>query len=72
MTQLEKTILDSFKKYMGKEIEGLDLMVAFSEDLWPDEMDGVYRVDVMETKDNGKVWTCECTKNGKVKDTYQI
>ena len=72
MMILEDKILASFIRYMGKEVEGLDLMVSISEDLWPDEMDGTYRCEVMETNDNGKVWTCECTRSGNVKSAYML
>lgn len=68
---LEEKILKSFKKYMGKEVEGLDLIVALTEDCWPD-FEGTYSCEVMEKQDNGKVWTCECTKSGNVKETYSL
>lgn len=71
MTELEKKILESFKKYEGKEVEDLELFVAFNEDCWPD-YEGHYLVEVMEPQENGRVWTCECTKSGKVKDTYEL
>lgn len=71
MNELEKKILESFKKYEGKEVEDLDLFVAVIEDCWPDD-EGVYSCEVMERQDNGRVWTCECTKNGKVKETYEL
>lgn len=68
---LEEKILTSFIKYMGKEVEGLELFVAWIEDTWPDE-EGTYSCQVMETKDNGKVWDCECTRSGKVKSVYEL
>lgn len=71
MNDLEKKILNSFKKNMGKEVESLDLFVAFNDDTWPDD-EGYYLVEVMERQDNGKVWTCQCTKNGIVKDVYEV
>lgn len=71
MDNLERNILDSFKKQMGEEVKDLELMVAFNEDTWPDE-DHIYQAEVMETKNNGRVWGCECTRNGRVKDTYEI
>ena len=71
MDILEEKILNSFIKYMGNEVDNLDLFVAYIEDNWPDE-DGVYSCEVMEQQDNGRVWTCECTKNGKVKDVYEL
>ena len=71
MKELEKKILGSFKKYEGKEVESLDLYVAFNYDCWPDD-EGNYLVEVMEQQDNGRVWTCQCTKNGKVIDTYEV
>jgi hypothetical protein len=69
--KLEEKILKSFKKYMGKEVEGLDLIVTLSEDNWPD-FEGTYACEVMERQDNGRVWSCECTRNGNVKDTYEL
>lgn len=72
MKELENRILKSFKKYMGKEVEDLDLIVCISPDCWPEDIDNIYTCEVMERKDNGKVWTCECTKNGKVKETIQL
>ena len=71
MEELEKKILKTFKKYEGKEVKDLELCVAFNEDCWPDD-EGHYLVEVMEPQDNGRVWTCECTKNGKVIDTYEL
>lgn len=69
--KLEETILNSFKKKLGKEVEGLDLMVAFTEDTWPDE-DGHYQTIVMDKQSNGKVWDCECTRNGNIKDYFEV
>jgi len=71
MKNLEQRILETFIKYEGKEVEGLDLGVAFCEDNWPNE-EGDYLVEVMERQDNGRVWTCQCTRSGKVKDTYEL
>lgn len=69
--KLEEKILKSFIKYEGKEVKGLNLMVAWTPDCWPDE-EGTYSCEVMETQDNGRVWTCECTKSGNVKETYEL
>ena len=73
MEELENTILKSFKKYMGKEVNDLDLIVYIEEDYWPDP-DSIYNYccEVMESKDNGRVWTCTCTKNGRVKDACEL
>lgn len=71
MKKLEETILKSFIKKLGKEVEGLDLMVAFNYDCWPDD-EGYYLVEVMERQDNGRVWTCECTRSGIIKDWYEL
>lgn len=68
---LEQKILKSFIKYMGKEVEGLDLIVSWTEDCWPD-FEGSYTCEVMERQDNGKVWTCICTRSGNIKDTYLL
>lgn len=66
--ELEQKILNSFIKYMGKEVEGLDLFVALDPENWGEE----HTCEVMEKQDNGKVWTCTCTRNGNVKDTIEI
>ena len=71
MREFEEKILRSFHKYMGAEVKDLNLIVAFNEDTWPDE-ENVYSVLVMESKDNGKVWDCECTKNGIIKNTIEL
>lgn len=68
---LEEKILKSFIKYEGKEVEGLDLIVCWIPDNWPD-FGNVYSCEVMESQDNGKVWEVECTKSGKVKNTYLL
>lgn len=69
---MEEKILKSFTKKMGKEVEGLDLMVVISPDCWPEDLDNIYTCEVMEKQDNGRVWTCECTKNGNIKEIYEI
>jgi hypothetical protein len=69
--ELEERILKSFKKKLGKEVEGLDIMVAFNYDCWPDD-EGFYLAEVMERETNGKVWTCICTRSGNVKDYYEV
>ena len=71
MKELEERILKTFIKYEGKEVKDLDLGVAFCEDNWPDD-EGQYLVEVMERQDNGRVWTCTCSKNGTFKDTYEL
>ena len=71
MEKLEEKILKSFKKYMKEEVEGLDLIVSTTPDCWPD-FEGAYTCEVMEKQDNGKVWTCECTKSGNIKATYKL
>jgi len=68
---LEEKILKSFIKYEGKEVKGLDLIVSLIPDCWPD-YEGTYSCEVMEKQDNGRVWTCECTRSGNVKDTYLL
>lgn len=70
MEELEQKILKSFIKYEGKEVEGLDLVVFISPDYWGE--DGEYLCDVLESKENGRVWTCECTRSGKIKETYEL
>lgn len=71
MKNLEETILKSFIKKLGKEVKNLDLIVAFNDDCWPDD-EGKYLVEVMERQDNGRVWTCECTRSGNIKDWYEL
>ena len=68
---LEEKILKSFIKYEGKEVEGLDLIVCWTPDCWPD-FENTYSCEVMESQENGKVWEVECTKSGKVKNTYLL
>lgn len=68
--KLEEKLLQSFIKYMGDEVKGLDLIIAFSPDTFPDD-EGVYSFIVMEREDNGKVWDCECTRSGKIKDVIE-
>ena len=65
---MEEKILKSFIKYMGKEVEGLDLIVSIDPESWEEEHNCV----VMEKQDNGKVWDVSCTRNGNVKDAYQV
>jgi len=71
MEALEEKILKSFIKYEGKEVKDLDLLVALCPDCWPDD-EGVYTCEVMETQDNGRAWHVECTKNGNVKETFEL
>lgn len=71
MNNLEEKILKSFRKFEGKEVENLDLIVSLISDCWPD-FENNYTCEVMEKQENGKVWTCECTKNGNIKDTYML
>ena len=65
---LEEKILKSFIKHEGKEVKGLDLMVSIDPENWEEE----HACEVMEKQDNGRAWTCECTKNGIVKETYEL
>lgn len=71
MSELESKILRSFTKKLGKEVEGLDLIVCVEPDTWPDD-DGQYSAVVEEKKDNGKVWDCYCTKNGNIKEYFEL
>ena len=67
----EGKILNAFIKYMGDKVKGLNLFVALSPDCWPND-DNTYTCEVMQKEDNGKVWTCVCTKSGKIKDVYEV
>lgn len=69
--KLKDKILEQFKKKMKKEVEELELIVALTEDCWPD-FEGTYSCEVMETKDNGKVWECDCTKSGNIKNIWEL
>ena len=60
---MEQKILESFKKRMGKKVQGLDLLVSLNGDCG----DWDNTCEIMETKDNGKVWLVECTKTGNIK-----
>ena len=64
---MEEKILKSFKKYEGKSVKDLDLIVSI-----PDDFDYGHECQVMEKKDNGKVWHVTCTKSGNVKDTLLL
>ena len=64
---IEQVILENFKKKMKEEVKDLNLLVSLSEDTFPDDY-GIYSCEVMESKDNGKVWNVICTRNGKIKD----
>ena len=68
MEELESRVLKSFKKYEGKEVEKLDLIVLIDPENWEEER----TCEVMEKRDNGRVWTCYCTRNGKIKETYEL
>ena len=68
---LEEKILANFIKYMGKDVQGLDLFVALIDDCWPDYQ-GTYSCEVMESKDNGRVWELTCTKSGRIKDCIEL
>lgn len=66
---MEQKILNNFIKKMGKQVQELDLFVALNTDEY-DNWDKT--CEVMETKDNGKVWFVECTKTGNIKSAYQL
>lgn len=68
---LEEKILKSFIKYMKKEVDNLKLIVCISPDCWPDDYNA-YTCEIMEEQDNGRAWSCECTKNGNVKDVIEL
>lgn len=66
--EFEKRILSSFKKKMKKEVDGLELFVSYDPDLWSE----AHEVDIIENKDNGKVWTCFCSKNGRIESILEV
>lgn len=68
-TELEKRILESFEKKTKGEFKDLDLIVSLpDEEGWQEE----HYCAVMETKDNGRVWDCECTKTGNIKSIWEL
>lgn len=64
---MEEKILKSFRKYMGKEVENINLLVSI-----PDTFEYEYQCEVLEKEDNGRVWLVQCTRNGNVKDVCEI
>lgn len=66
---MEERILKNFKKL--EQPKNQNLIVLFNPDTWPDE-DGLYIIEIAEREDNGKVWSCVCTKQGKIKEYYEI
>lgn len=67
---MEELLLKNFKKKL-KQPKIQNLIVLFNPDAWPDE-EGTYWVEIAEREDNGKVWTCECTKSGNIKEYYEL
>jgi hypothetical protein len=65
---MEKKILESFKKKLGKEVEGLDLSISLDPDLWNE----AHEVDIYEKRSNGKVWTCFCTRTGRIESILEV
>ena len=68
---IEQVILANFKKYMKSQVQDLDLIISLSEDTFPDD-NGIYSCEIMEAKDNGKVWNVTCTKSGKIKEAILL
>lgn len=68
---IEEKVLENFKRKMKEKVKDLDLIAVFNEDAWPDE-DGNYFIEVLERKDNGRVWTLECTRSGNIKEVYEL
>lgn len=64
---MEEKILKSFKRFEGKEVKDLDLIVSL-----PDDFDETHECEVMERESNGKVWAVICTKIGNVKETILL
>lgn len=64
---LEEKILKSFKT-KRKEFNSLDLIIALDLDLWEEER----YCEIMEEKENGKVWEVKTTKTGNVIDFFEI
>ncbi len=67
MLSLEEKILKSFKEKMGDEVQNLDLIVSLNYS------DGNCNdCEIIEKKDNGKVWFVEYDETGEIEDTLEI
>lgn len=69
--KIEETILKSFKRKMGRDVENLDLIVCISPDCFPDDYNE-YSCEVMESRDNGMVWVVYTDQFGNVSETFEI
>ena len=63
---MEEKILNSFKKKL-KDVKNLDLIVSL-----PDTFEELHECEILENLENGRVWNIICTKNGNVKDYYEL
>ena len=64
---MEEKILKSFKRYEGKSVEGLELIVSI-----PDDYAEEHTCEIMEKKDNGRVWSVTCNRNHTVIDVFEL
>ena len=64
---MEEKILKQFKRILGKEVKGLNLIISM-----PDDFEEEPECVIMEKRDNGKVWDVVCTKKGNIKDYYEL
>ena len=65
---METKILKSFINKMNEEANELELIVSIDPETWEEE----HICEVLETKDNGKVWELKCTRSGNVKEIYEL
>ena len=60
---MEEKILKQFKRILGKEVKGLNLIISM-----PDDFEEEPECVIMEKRDNGKVWDVV----GNIKDYYEL
>ncbi len=63
---MEEKILSSFKQ-KEKELKDLELIISMSDDF-----EETHECEILEKKENGRVWNIVCTKSGNVKDYYEM
>ena len=65
---MEEKILEQFKKKMKMEDRN-DLAFSVDFENWDY---GDYTCEVLERKDNGKVWTIECYSTGRIRKILEV